>query len=343
VSKSDLDEIRDRYDLRDLYPQIKRRSYGGGRYDSDVCVFHGEVHPSMIVGKERYKCQACGEKGDVFNWVMFAESVDFRDALAILKEGKRIAPVTVRREIKHIDPPIFKSEDAEYQSAMGEEEYADLEDVTGITKATAQTHKIGKYGDRIYTIPIYNPLTKLSDIKVYNPYARKDLDERKTWHDKAGAVNTLYGLTYISGSDYVVIVGGEKDTILGHQNNLPFVTVTGGEESWWLEFNQFLHSFRWVYSFLDADPAGRRGTMKIRKLMPRIIPCDWRKLWDGRVAKGFDFADFINTDGSKQDFEKMLELARKNIAKPIRQLRTLMPPPDKMENGMIKTSFEVSL
>ena len=35
---------------------------------------------------QSYRCWSCGEKGDVFSWVMKTENVDFRDALKILAE-----------------------------------------------------------------------------------------------------------------------------------------------------------------------------------------------------------------------------------------------------------------
>jgi len=55
------------------------------------CPFHGDGNertPSMQVSEDnRYYCYACEAKGDVFNFVMEQESVDFKEAMQILAKG----------------------------------------------------------------------------------------------------------------------------------------------------------------------------------------------------------------------------------------------------------------
>ncbi len=55
-----------------------------------VCPFHDDTNPSMSVSEEKqiYKCFSCGASGNVFNFVMDYEKVDFKTALSIL--GKRV-------------------------------------------------------------------------------------------------------------------------------------------------------------------------------------------------------------------------------------------------------------
>src|SRR5579862_667044 len=53
-----------------------------------LCPFHADKKPSLDVNSEMgwYRCWACGEKGDIFNWVMKTQNVDFKDALTILAQ-----------------------------------------------------------------------------------------------------------------------------------------------------------------------------------------------------------------------------------------------------------------
>ena len=55
-----------------------------------VCPFHDDTNPSMSVSRDKqiYKCFSCGASGNVFNFVMDYEHVDFREALSIL--AKRV-------------------------------------------------------------------------------------------------------------------------------------------------------------------------------------------------------------------------------------------------------------
>lgn len=62
----DNDYIRDN-DLRELMPQI----FGGDikhftHYSMMRCPFHTDNHPSLMVGKEWFKCKGCGVKGNIW-------------------------------------------------------------------------------------------------------------------------------------------------------------------------------------------------------------------------------------------------------------------------------------
>jgi len=81
------EEIRSRVDIVDLVSQrvaLKR----AGKNWKGLCPFHDDRNPSFIVDSStgRYKCWACGEGGDVFNWVMKTQNVDFTEALHILAD-----------------------------------------------------------------------------------------------------------------------------------------------------------------------------------------------------------------------------------------------------------------
>lgn len=87
-TESDLAEVRDRTDLRDLIsPHVDLKRAGGGSYKG-LCPFHDERTPSFVVTPSRgtYHCFGCGEHGDVIEFVMRVEHLPFPDAVRVLAE-----------------------------------------------------------------------------------------------------------------------------------------------------------------------------------------------------------------------------------------------------------------
>lgn len=92
----DRDEIRQRIDIVELVGQrvaLKR----AGKHWKGLCPFHNDRNPSFIVNRElgRYKCWSCGAQGDIFNWTMETQRVDFAEAMRILAQQ---AGVTLQRK-----------------------------------------------------------------------------------------------------------------------------------------------------------------------------------------------------------------------------------------------------
>jgi DNA primase len=79
------DQVRARTDIVAL---VQRRVplKKSGRTWKGLCPFHDDKNPSMQVNPEMgwFHCFACGAKGDVFDWVMRTEHVEFPEALRIL-------------------------------------------------------------------------------------------------------------------------------------------------------------------------------------------------------------------------------------------------------------------
>ena len=92
----EIGEIRARINIVDLVGQTVALKRTGNRYQG-LCPFHQDRNPSFSVTPEsgRYKCWACGESGDIFNWVMKTRNVEFVEALQLLAEQ---AGVTLRSQ-----------------------------------------------------------------------------------------------------------------------------------------------------------------------------------------------------------------------------------------------------
>jgi DNA primase len=95
------DEIRSRINVVDLVGRqvaLKR----AGKHWRGLCPFHPDKNPSFYVSPDTgyYKCWACGESGDAFDWVMKTQNVSFREALEILAQA---AGVTLRAKKSKAD------------------------------------------------------------------------------------------------------------------------------------------------------------------------------------------------------------------------------------------------
>lgn len=79
------DEIRARIDIVALVGRQVALKKAGKDWKG-LCPFHPDKNPSFNVSPrtQTYRCWSCGEKGDIFDWVMKTENVEFREALQIL-------------------------------------------------------------------------------------------------------------------------------------------------------------------------------------------------------------------------------------------------------------------
>ncbi len=94
-----VEEVRKKTDIVDLIseyiPLIKKgKNYFG------VCPFHDDSNPSMSVSREKqiYKCFSCGASGNIYNFLMDYEHIDFKEALSKLssKLGINIENTTIK-------------------------------------------------------------------------------------------------------------------------------------------------------------------------------------------------------------------------------------------------------
>ena len=87
-----LEEVRNRCDIVEIingYIPLKR---AGASYKAP-CPFHNEKTPSFSVSpsKQIYHCFGCGAGGNVFNFVMQYEKLDFVEAVRLLADKAGVA------------------------------------------------------------------------------------------------------------------------------------------------------------------------------------------------------------------------------------------------------------
>lgn len=97
---NEVEEIKEKIDIVDFiggYLQLKK---AGQNYKA-LCPFHNEKTPSFMVNPERqiFKCFGCGEGGDVFEFLMKMENLDFKEALEILSEKTGVKLKKSRKQV----------------------------------------------------------------------------------------------------------------------------------------------------------------------------------------------------------------------------------------------------
>jgi DNA primase len=101
VPREKIDDVRDRTNIVDVvkrYVELKRAGTGSWK---GLCPFHAEKTPSFHVHETRqfFHCFGCGEKGDVFGFVVKIEQRSFSEVLRDLAQQAAVelperAPLT---------------------------------------------------------------------------------------------------------------------------------------------------------------------------------------------------------------------------------------------------------
>ncbi|SHJ47211.1 DNA primase [Geosporobacter subterraneus DSM 17957] len=101
-----IEEVRNRSDIVETVSKYVALKKAGSNYKG-LCPFHHEKTPSFIVSEEKqlYHCFGCGQGGDVINFVMKMENLDFIDAVTALgeKAGIRIEETSSKEEKKEFE------------------------------------------------------------------------------------------------------------------------------------------------------------------------------------------------------------------------------------------------
>jgi DNA primase len=94
-------EIKSRLPVAELVGETVMLKRAGSAYKG-LCPFHAEKTPSFIVSPDRetWHCFGCGKRGDIFDFVMERDGLDFREALTRLadKAGVELSERTARED-----------------------------------------------------------------------------------------------------------------------------------------------------------------------------------------------------------------------------------------------------
>jgi len=94
---NEVEEIKSKIEIVDFIQKYVPLKKAGINY-AGLCPFHNEKSPSFMVNPERqsFKCFGCDEGGDVFNFVMKIEGLEFKEALKMLANWRGIKTIWPR-------------------------------------------------------------------------------------------------------------------------------------------------------------------------------------------------------------------------------------------------------
>jgi DNA primase len=121
VSNDAKELIRQRLDIAEVVGEVVALKPAGRGQLKGLCPFHNEKTPSFHVHQERgfYYCFGCQSKGDLFDFVMQTQGIDFYDTLQLLgqRAGVEVTPqapqASKRRDLFEINDlalAFFKSQ-----------------------------------------------------------------------------------------------------------------------------------------------------------------------------------------------------------------------------------------
>ncbi len=93
IKATSLRDLKNRVNIHDVVVRVVAlKKAGGGRFKG-LCPFHSEKTPSFNVSADKgfYKCFGCGKAGDVINFVMETEGLQFTEAVEAIAQRFGVA------------------------------------------------------------------------------------------------------------------------------------------------------------------------------------------------------------------------------------------------------------
>lgn len=129
MSSEAKERIRSRLDIAEIIGDVVALKPAGRGQLKGLCPFHNEKTPSFHVHQDRgfFYCFGCQAKGDIFDFVMQSQGVEFSEALQVLgaRAGVEITPATPKEkkrrdlyEVNSVALEFFRGQLQSHPSAL---------------------------------------------------------------------------------------------------------------------------------------------------------------------------------------------------------------------------------
>lgn len=104
-----IEEIKSRIDIVDFISRYVPLKKSGSNFKA-LCPFHAEKTPSFFVSPEKqiWHCFGCGKGGNIFNFLMEMEKIDFSEALQILADKAGVKLQKYERSEKNLKNQVYR-------------------------------------------------------------------------------------------------------------------------------------------------------------------------------------------------------------------------------------------
>lgn len=205
-----------------------------------LCPFHNEKHPSFSINLETglYKCQACGETGNIYTFIAKLGYISKEDARKLINT-------------ENYSKSTYKVKDYAKEKNIPED----------------YLEKIGlKNGYNCIVIPYYDENHKLVATRYRND-PKDEKQPRFRW--KKGSNSTLYGINELENlsKDYIILVEGESDCHALWYNQIQAFGVPGAN-NFKKEWTIYLERFDKIYIHDEKDKGGNNFVKRACQLLP---------------------------------------------------------------------------
>jgi DNA primase len=249
------ERVRDAVDMVELVgAKVELKREAPHRYRG-LCPFHDERTPSFTIDPDQkvFHCFGCGAGGDLFEFVMQTEGLEFKDALEGLAEQYHIS-------LEPVEPKVVATYN--YVDEQGELLYQ------------VQRKEPGRNGRR-------------------KDFTQRRPDGSGGWvYNLEGVRRVPYRLPEVMDAiamgEPVILVEGEKDADTLCERGKVATTFPGGAGKWRPEYAEFFKGATMAV-ISDMDDTGRKHTLTVKEGLEPVIA----KLVLLEPAEGKDVTDHL--------------------------------------------------
>ena len=342
--------IIDAVDVVEFIKEQLQQDWSGNEQDKLTCPMASTRHEdgddsshslSINPNNGAFNCFGCGWKGTSIVG-MYTDLVcngNFKQALAKLYSRYVSEPIS-EKAVQNYHTYLLKRPTLQQKIAA----------IRGWSKETIELLGIGWDSEAKRTVlPIFNLDGVILDVRRHDTLYRAPLVKGKRvpcignsksrtgdWYPLSPSINPF------TNDDDIWLLEGEPDVVLGTQEGLNCITLTGGAGAWKAIDHEKLKVFHGknVIICLDADKAGQEAA---KVLAQALIPVGLHSLKNVPVPQGKDLTDFFLKHGGSVSQIKQIAKATDWLIKPKSKNAHTIPLSETSRAEFIGKSVKTSL
>lgn len=264
------------------------------------CPLHEDLKRSASINFEKgtFNCFAC-ERGLTIPQLLQA----IKEEGVAERDDSESAPKVVSK----VPLPSDATISGWHSALISSDIVTELKERRGLSDETIGQYRIG-WDDRTkaYTIPIFDKDGALVNVRRYQLDPKED--RRKIWSVSGHGSPTLYPLTSLNNTEFILLCEGEMDALLTLQQGFRAITRTGAADVWRREWNELFED-KTVFICHDMDDKGQKANFKIARELSKVANDVYIVLlpYEVTTKHGKDLSDYWLEGNTDVDFEAMVD------------------------------------